>query len=420
MTHSVSRLQRWLQRLVGEDLAGSGLGNLFAAQAVPLAGMVVLHFLTAAALGPAGKGHASFMVMAAGLGSSILFCSLHVGALQAIRSGDTSGALRGLLGSLAFGSIPVMAAGLVLVLGEGVGPSFLGTADWAIMLAGTGLAIVGLYALRTIQGLGLSKAFRSLTLLQAYTYFLGTGVGLLVGITPTMVIAAWTLGQAVSLFAGLRVLAREAGLSLSPRPRVPILRSALAAHAGNLGHQLMYRVDIVLLGILGTAAQVGVYAMAIAVAEPLLLVAEAFALSTFAEGRERLSAGERRTRLAHHIKVYRRVAALGAAILVGVGLLFFGYVIDGFERSFTLLLILLPGVWMGGIGRIRLGAVIAADDRRTSMIIGAAAVVGSLVYLPLIHYFNAYGAAAASSLVYSAHALLLGRILENKPSREPV
>lgn len=401
-------------RLISRVVALPQVGDLFGAHAIPLVMVVVLNIVTAAVLGPEGKGRASYMVMATFLLASILFFSLHVGAVQTIRSGDESGAARGLVESLWIVLIAVGAMGGLVWAGVGLGPNFLTPIDWAFMLAGMALAILSLYVLRTIQGLGLARSYRRLSFLQTGVYVGATALFLATELTPAKVMAAWAVGQGVGLAAGLRVLAREVPLIRVRGKGGSVLRPALAAHVGNMGHQVMYRANVLVLGILGTATQVGLYAMATGVAEALILIADAFSLAIFAEGRSHLNEEERLKRLVEHLHVYRRLGALAAVLAAVGGWFLFTYVLKGFDRSIPLLFILLPGVWAGGAGRIRLSAVIAADNRRIARIVGAASAIGSLLYIPLIHLYGMFGAAVTSCVLYAGHAALLGALIRKE------
>lgn len=388
------------------------LRDLITAQAIPAVIVIALNFLTAAVLGPPGKGKATFMIMAGATGAYALFGSMHVGAVQALRSRDTSAGARALVAVLGMALLPWIGALYVWQTGQQVGPAFLRSNDLALVLVGMGFATLALFALRTIQGLALSRKYSRLSILTIGTYALATVAALPLGLTPNMLVGAWVLSQAVSAVTALWVLGKEVSLTRLKGTGESVLRPALAAHLGNVGNYWMFRADLLLLGVLGaSSADIGIYGVATAAAEMLLLIAEPFSLAVFAEGRSRLDNKERSQRIDHHIRLYLRVGALAMVAAIAGGWFIFRIVLPEYWSSFGLLLVLLPGVWMGGVGRIRLSGVFAAGSQRLALVAGISSVVGTALYFPMIKIFGVYGAAMTSSLLYLAYAVLLQTIM---------
>jgi O-antigen/teichoic acid export membrane protein len=183
-----------------------------------------------------------------------------------------------------------------------------------------------------------------------------------------------------------------------------VARSALRAYAGRVAERLQYRVDYVLMGILSTSAQLGVYTVATAIAEMIFFVTGSVGSVLQSRSAETEADLHRRTlRLMMPISVIMAFAA-GAAGTLAIPIVYG----TRFQAGVWQLWILLPGVvamslvqvaspWLVQIGRA--GRVSLAQA------LGLAVNVG--INVTLIPRWGAVGAALASSVSYAVTGLLV-------------
>jgi len=257
------------------------LKELPVAQGFPLAAQTFLGLLTAAVLGPVGKGIAALALAVASLGGATLFLSLYVGVVHAANEGDPRAVLRAI-------SAAVALAVTLLIVGTFAGFAAFGPGvserQWTLFLSLIAIIVdaPALIVLRSLQGLGHARTYRTGTLIRVGVYVAAALVFIGTGLTPARLIIAFAIGDAAALMYGaltLRNRLRHLTIGRSRR-RVPIFRRSIEAHFALLSQQAAYRADVLLLGILSTAANLGQYA--VAVAEALWVVSEAISLSVFA------------------------------------------------------------------------------------------------------------------------------------------
>lgn len=395
------RHARRLHAVPGKDRVPE-LPDLLLAQAVPLFSGMVVTFFTAQVLGPAGRGSLTFVISTAGLVGCLLQASLHVGAVHGHRRGDARALSVGLAASGALaGAVVALGAALLLLPPYRFGQ--LTPNQTLVIACGAAATALAWYLTRTLQALGRSREYRDVLAMQSLIYVcLAVGAAALWK-RPGPVIAVWIAVLLISALAAARRL----------RPWLPaftrregrwgeLLASSLSAHAGLTGQQLLFRADIVALGLLASPEQVGIYSIAVFLAELVSRIAEALAMAALGEGRTALTPAARRRRRRQLLRLYARLAS-GVALAVAVcTVLLLPWALPAYSDAVPLVLILLPGVVASGSARIMLSSIIASDARRSSVIAGGVAGALSLVFLPMVSVWQATGAAIASSVLYGA------------------
>ncbi|HEU4329539.1 MAG TPA: hypothetical protein VFR40_00385 [Lapillicoccus sp.] len=383
------------------------LVDLTLSQAAPLLGGFLVTFGSAAALGPAGRGELAFITSTSTVAGGILFASLHVGTTDA-QSRGTAGLRSGtrLAGVIIGVGVALgLLVALVLPAGAQVGP--VGRLGFAAIVVGTGLVAVNVYVLRSIQGLGQHRAFRNAWAIQSLLYLVLGLPAAIVTREVGPVVAGWFVGLAVATVYGARTYAAlvRSGPT-APADGRRVLRSSLVAHVGTVGIQLLYRADVVVLGLFAAAAEVGVYSIAVAVAGLIWVVAEAFGLAAFARGGtespEALQARDRR------LVRLNAVLSLAAAIVIGLlAVTLLPRLLPAYAASVPLLLALLPGVVAQGPARVAFNSLVRRADSRLPVWIGLVSLGLSLVYIPCAARWQATGVAVASTAVYLVQAALV-------------
>jgi O-antigen/teichoic acid export membrane protein len=390
--------------------------DLTLSQAAPLLGGFLVTFGSAAALGPAGRGELAFVTSTSTVAGAILFVSLHVGTTQAQTTG-TAGLRRGIrLASAIVGTgvLVGLVTAAVLPAGTEVGP--VGRSGFLAIVLGTGLVAANLYVLRSIQGLGQHRAFRNAWAIQSLLYLVLGLSAAVVTRSVGLVVAAWFVGLVVATVYGWRTYAAlvRSGPT-EPADAGTVLRTSLLAHVGTVGIQMLYRADVVILGLFATAADVGVYSIAVAVAGLIWVVAEAFGLAAFARGgtesAEALQARDRRL-----VRV-NAVLSVAAAVVIGaLAVALLDRLLPAYAASVPLLLVLLPGVVVQGPSRVAFASLLRRADTRIPMWIGLVSLGLSLVYVPCASRWQATGVAVASTVVYVVQAALVLWLWRRSPA----
>ncbi len=267
--------------------------------------------------------------------------------------------------------------------------------------------------------------FVSVNVLRARTLYDRTNALLVVSRTTVLVLTVLlvalldlgTNGALLALIAG-SVLYSLGALPTFVRRGVGVSRNVFAAMVRygwrvQIGRVIQIgngRLDVLILSALAPLATVGVYVVAQVVAELVTLVPAAIgfvAMPAIAQGRTASPDVCRTVRLSGSLSL---VGMLGVAI-VGPALIYYGY---GSEFSGALwpLFILLPGVWLFGIGSVVADVLRALGRPGTPSVLAAVAIVVTVALdLLLIPRFAAVGAAVASTCAYAVYGLASAVVL---------
>ena len=222
-------------------------------------------------------------------------------------------------------------------------------------------------------------------------------------LTVGRAVAAWVLGQGLTVVVlAWYVAVRGAGFG---RPRTDLARNALhfgvRAHAGRVLTLGNYRLDQWILGATRTKAELGVYSVAVALAETLFYLPEAVKQVA----RPRLARATRLRAAAEGAAVFR-LTTVATAVIATPLVVFAPFVIrilfgDAFSGASPQLRLLALGAF-GVIGMKILGNALTAQRRpgleSVVVAIAFAATIG--LDVALIPTFGGTGAAIASTVSY--------------------
>jgi O-antigen/teichoic acid export membrane protein len=237
-------------------------------------------------------------------------------------------------------------------------------------------------------------------------------------------IATLAVGPVLLLFPGLSIQPRYVSRKLA----VSLLCTALKYHLGMAALFLLRRVDIVMLNALASRRDVGLYVVAVLLAELLFLPTESIAQLV----QPRQVTGTLEEAAAYTARVIRvnTIVGLTAALVLAGASPFIIRLAFGadYMGSVAPLLALLPGVV--AIGLVRpITAILVRLDRPfvVSVICVAALVLNVALNLVLIPALGVVGASIASSVAYAAQAFAYGhwllrrtplRLSELRPTRD--
>lgn len=363
-----------------------------------LAGVVISRVLE-----PEGRGAYAVVVTLAGTAIALSHLSVEQAHLSMWHEREkrrqlaaNAVILAAVLGSLAAGGAYLV----VQLLGQDRMPVY---SDFALIvaLAAVPSALLVLYS-NSLAALAsrVDRLNRGLLLAAAAQTLVLLGLAAVGRLTVTAVVVVWAAATALPLVSTLPILRpRRRELSL------PVLREEVARglryHAGVALLFLLFRVDIFLVNGFRSTEEVGLYALAVTLAELVYLLSDSVAQAIVS----RQAAGNA-TDAVNVTALAIRLTLLGAAALVvllaaaGPFLLPIVYG-EAFRGSVPAFLVLLPGVLTFAVGR-PVAALMAARGR-PGIIAGlsaAAFVMNLALGVLLIPSHGIVGAALASSLAY--------------------
>jgi O-antigen/teichoic acid export membrane protein len=199
------------------------------------------------------------------------------------------------------------------------------------------------------------------------------------------------------------LLARWGSLNLRFDPRVSraLLRFGVVGYVSWLTNYLNVRLDTFLVNIFANATQVGLYAVAVSLAETVWYISTS--ASTVLT--PRVAAGEAEASDELTGRVSRAVVALSVAAAVLIAALapllvqiLFG---SAFRASVLGVWLLLPGIVALGVGRVLAGYLLGRNRQQVDLVASVAGVVMTVTLdLLLIPRYGFAGAAVASSIAY--------------------
>ncbi len=383
------------------SIAAGGLDALIF-RGIELVSKVLLVVVTGRLMEPAGRG----LYALASLSMSI--CGLPFGAVwlaNAVEVARRRVVVRELLGaSIVIAMAGGLATGLVALA---IAP-LLGDRWWVVALpaAVTPFVLLSRYQEGLFTSLGHVRAVNLIRVGRSVLPLLFIAPPLLAGASPSQAIAIWTLAFVTLpalVFFPLRALV---GAPRAPRDR-GVYRRVLSYGTRialfDVVPVLNDRVALLALALFATDAAVGVFSIAIAATEVVLLATQALVLSTFrrigSDSREASAVLTART-IRHSVLL----AATGSLLLVPAVYVAIPPVLGpGYEQVPRLLLILLPSmVYMAAVSPLyTFFSVQAEKPTRMLRVTSVALTVNVALALALAPGWGVTGVAVAASLAGS-------------------
>lgn len=301
-----------------------------------------------------------------------------------------------------------------------------------------GAVLIANYGARLFPGvpaplLWLSLLVFPVSLLQAYLSSLLQGVqdfrrynlAILAGpvITFVLVILLMMIGRgSVASVIGATIIAQTINLAMTYFLALPEIREkkepgvdtagysrkaiqyGYKAHLSNILAFFNYKADIFLVNLLMSSAGAGLYVIAVAMSEKLWILSQAVStvvLPRFAELDTNEDARSLLTPfIARWVLIITAIGAFGLALMfVPITTLLFG---NEYLGAGPPLLVLLPGIVVGGGSRILANDIAARGQPEINMYIAAVVIIVNVAgNLLLIPQWGLSGAAAATTIAYS-------------------
>jgi O-antigen/teichoic acid export membrane protein len=265
----------------------------------------------------------------------------------------------------------------------------------------TSALLLGRQALGLVNALSLGQTVASAFLLLALVVGAGWGVDGAVSVYLLVGIG----GAAAGALAVFRLARFD---RLDPSLVRPVLSYGMRIYPGTLASFFSYRADVFLISIiLGTTRAVGLYGVAVSLAELLFYVPDSIATAFFPK--IAASTREDANRLVQEVNRMTVLLTIGAGVAlvpaVAIGIV---WLLPAFTESIPVIYVLLPGIvslsvskvlsgYVSGLGRPTAVGVVAV----TSLIIN---LVANLVLIPMV---GIVGAALASAISYTSNACMM-------------
>jgi O-antigen/teichoic acid export membrane protein len=253
------------------------------------------------------------------------------------------------------------------------------------------------------QALGHVRAVNFLRLGRATLPFLFILPPLLVDASIRMTIVIWELAFVVLAITAWFQLRRFIGAVEFPRERAiykRVTKYGLTISGFRIVEVLNERNGLIALAIFASDAVVGVFSIAVAATEVLLLATEALALSTF----KRISFDSREESAALSLRTMRHCVILAAAasiVVIPIVWLAIPYVLgDGYEDVPLLLVLLTPNVLCLAAVRPLYSFFQVQTQKPVKMffVVASALVTNTVLNIALVPEWDARGAAVAASV----------------------
>ena len=383
----------------------------FALQVCQLVALVGVNVIVTRATGPTGKGIFTLMALLVTMGTAVTALGISWAAIyfigrRAFPLEDVTATV--LTSSLASAGVTVAGLGAGYLVFRDSYFSAVSGAQILVSLAIVPAAQVTTTLASIILGTNRPIQFAGVSVVQWVTTLGAQGALALAGhLDPTTALIAWFAGTVVSAVVALRFVSRDVRLRLGLDRGIlrQLLGFGLKGYAANLLMFFNYRLDSLIVNGLAGVASVGIYSIAVAVAEVIWYVAGAFGTVMFPHiaSLDRKEANRLTPVVSRNVWFVTLVGVVAMAV-IGRWLIefVFGTVM---LPAVTPLLLLLPGIFALSGTKI-LSSYLSGIGRPiyATWISGATVVLTVALDIALIPRFGISGAAAASSIVYTVSA----------------
>lgn len=381
-------------------------------------------------LGPQEKGVYDLLFSTATLFALVLGLSIPSGITFAVaRRASSPRRLVAWVAGIGVAQVIVAFAALAVLSTTDLAASLgLGTTDPAVMVV-LSLLVAALCIAPCLRGILVGSQRVALAswldlLGRAITFLLLLGVALAaMGETAdadrfiAALLVGCALGASLYLPAALRARVPGVGAGLGA-----VIRFATPSYGANVLQYLNYRVDLFLVAYFRDLREVGLYALAVSLAQLVWLVSSAVATAVFARvgsmSDAPQEAADRTAALSRNVLVVQ-LALAGTLALLAKPLLQALYG-AAFESAASALWLLLPGVAVFGVGSVLAAHLAGLGRPNLNLWVAASSLVVTLALdLLLIPSLGMNGAAIASSASYATTAVLTA-LLFNRLTGVPV
>ena len=373
--------------------------------------------IVARVYGPEGNGMLAIALLLPSMLST--FLNLGVAPANVYFLGSAQISVRQLLGANL--RIFVLLGALGLVLGAvtlrwqaeqffpGVSPFVL----W-LALAAFPIGLLNGYLISVFQGLQQFRPYNILAITQSVAFLvLVIAVTLAGSHEIVFLVGAQVVSQCLVLVLTARWLIPLVGPREGPKPPWDFVKSTLSygwkAHLGNMLAFINYKADILLTNFFLGPAAVGIYVIAVVLAEKLWLVSQAVSTVLLPRLSQLSSDEAKRQQLTPLVARWVLLITLMGGIVVAFLAEFLIALVFGphYKDALLPLWILLPGIVLMSASRVMANDIAARGrpelNMYTAILVVSVNVVGNLMLIPI---YGLPGAATATTIAYTLNLIL--------------
>jgi len=413
-------LKKWSNRLYLQthEWANRLAQSVFVRQVCTTAlakGAILILSLAAAAitarwLGPAGKGQLGMIFMVPSMFGMFLSFGLGPANVYYVGSGrlpvyqlSVNAVAFSILGTAIgfLGGLLILVSDILPMLLPGISSTYLiiGMVALPLVLLGGNLNAIlqGLRRIYTLNILSIAGSLLYVAFIAAFLIWLQLGV-------LGAIVASLSVQAVMLLAAGLCVKREGARFSPKWNPQIvrPTIKYGLKSYVGNLLQFFNYRVDLFIVNFFLGPASVGIYGVAVTIAELLWQVPDAASFVIFPKSAN--STQETMNRFTPRVFwLILAITIAGAVVLALFGKLAIRIIFSSaFLDAYTPLLILLPGVTLLGAGKVLTNDIAGRGYPHYNSITSGVSLVATVALdLLLIPEMGIVGAALASTASYA-------------------
>jgi O-antigen/teichoic acid export membrane protein len=404
--------------------------GVFAARVVRYAVGFVTSFVLARILGPAGRGMYYLVILTPttlvalgqlGFPSAVsFFAGRGRSGVALLRTSLILVAgLSAVLIAATLVALPLLEGSLLKAAPEELVRLALFSLPFQFLASFAGSALIGRQVLRNYNLILVAQSLLMLGLIVLLVGVLGMGVA---GAVVANVVTAGAAALATTIELR-RTVQRDPEEDERSGVRIGELASyGVRSYPASVAGFFNYRADVFLLSaLLGDPKAIGLYSLAVSLAELTFFVPDSVATVFFPRvaGANRSTADELAPAVSRFTVL---MTALGVVGLVPAGFAAVYVVIPDFIASLPAFLIILPGILALSVSKVLASYVSGVGlPQRVAFVSTAALAINLVANLLLIPLIGFHGAAAASLISYSAHAAMLVVItsrLAHRPARD--
>lgn len=406
--------------LVSSTIGGGG--RLLVFRAVQFAFLFLLSLIATRALGPSGRGQYALALNLATVVWVVSHLSVEQSVARMLARGDATAVELCHLSS-AF-SLVLGAIGMAITLAIGLPArgALLGDASPAtVALAAATIPFTLIGQMATALLLRMGGALRTygwiIAIGAAVQFALVLGLETGIGLTPALAMTAAAVTIALVAIALALALARRVGLrALTPMTEWRLVRSALGIglrlQPASIALWLNLKIDLLLVGLLVTARQAGLYSLSANLAEIVFIAISTVALAAL----EAQTRADTKAALAYTLDFIGQSLAIAVALALSAALIAYPFVVlvygSVWAGSVVPFVILMPAVLALAIeGPSREMLIRVASPLVISVASGAGLALNVGLNLVLIPAIGIAGASIASVASYWLAGGLMLRIL---------
>jgi O-antigen/teichoic acid export membrane protein len=404
--------------------------GVFAARVVRYAVGFVTSFVLARILGPAGRGMYYLVILTPttlvalgqlGFPSAVsFFAGRGRSGVALLRTSLILVAgLSAVLIAATLVALPLLEGSLLKAAPEELVRLALFSLPFQFLASFAGSALIGRQVLRNYNLILVAQSLLMLGLIVLLVGVLGMGVA---GAVVANVVTAGAAALATTIELR-RTVQRDPEEDERSGVRIGELASyGVRSYPASVAGFFNYRADVFLLSaLLGDPKAIGLYSLAVSLAELTFFVPDSVATVFFPRvaGANRSTADELAPAVSRFTVL---MTALGVVGLVPAGFAAVYVVIPDFIASLPAFLIILPGILALSVSKVLASYVSGVGlPQRVAFVSTAALAINLVANFLLIPLLSFHGAAAASLISYSAHAAMLVVItsrLAHRPARD--